>query len=534
MAVIKHIKIKNSNYDASADYLCFEHDEYTSKPILNADGTMIPREYYLLEGINCDPHNFARECEATNAYYNKNQTRNEIKAHHYILSFDPRDKDENGLTPEHAQELGLKFAKNNFPGHQTLVCTHPDGHNSAGNIHVHIVINSVRKLTVPQEPFMERPGDCKAGNKHRSTTKFLNHLKQETMSLCQNENYYQVDLLSPAKIRITDKEYWAQRRGQIQLDKENNKQTNTGIEPNVTTFETQKGYLRRVIVSVLDDSLSYEEFQKKLFEQYGISVHESREKIAYIIPDREKPIRGRQLGTNFEKEYIINSLALKFLTHKTHTKLKPNVLDNTNLVDSIRQMIDIESNPKAKLSKAYAQKVKLGNLQQMSKTLAFLQENHIENVDDIKNLLSSTHSDFLSKQAAMKETETQLKRVNFMIRYSGQYLANKKTYNDYLQSKNKQKFRAEHSSEITLYETARKELKRLSDNKKIPTLKQLRVQKEKLTFTKNKQYEDYSFSRSKFREIQTIHANITTMLDKTTDINIQQKHEQNKSTDLDK
>ena len=133
MAVIKHIKIRNSNYDAATDYLCFKHDEFTNKPILNEDGQMIPRDEYLLDGINCDPFNFGRECESTNAYFKKNNTRSEVKAHHYIISFDPRDKDENGLTPDRAQELGKEFAAKNFPGHQTIICTHPDGHNSAGS-----------------------------------------------------------------------------------------------------------------------------------------------------------------------------------------------------------------------------------------------------------------------------------------------------------------------------------------------------------------------------------------------------------------
>lgn len=279
VAVIKHIKIRNSNYDAATDYLCFKHDEFTNKPILNEHGLMIPREEYLLDGLNCDPFNFGRECESTNAYFKKNNTRSEVKAHHYIISFDPRDKDENGLTPERAQELGKEFASKNFPGHQTIICTHPDGHNSAGNIHVHIVINSVRKYDVPQQSFMERPGDVKAGNKHRSTNKMLEYLKQETMFLCQREQFYQVDLLSPAKIRITDREYWAQRRGQAKLDAENKEKIEAGITPDKTEFETENGFLRKVITATLADSNSMEEFQKKLFENYGIAVHNAKHRI---------------------------------------------------------------------------------------------------------------------------------------------------------------------------------------------------------------------------------------------------------------
>ena len=43
------------------------------------------------------------------------------------------------------------------------------GHNHSGNIHVHIVINSLRIEEVPFVPYMDRPADTKAGCKHRCT-----------------------------------------------------------------------------------------------------------------------------------------------------------------------------------------------------------------------------------------------------------------------------------------------------------------------------------------------------------------------------
>lgn len=517
VAVIKHIKIRNSNYDAATDYLCFKHDEFTNKPILNEDGQMIPRDEYLLDGINCDPFNFGRECESTNAYFKKNNTRSEVKAHHYIISFDPRDKDENGLTPDRAQELGKEFAVKNFPGHQTIICTHPDGHNSAGNIHVHIVINSIRKYDVPQQSFMERPGDAKAGNKHRSTNKLLEHLKQETMHLCQREQFYQVDLLSPAKIRITDREYWAQRKGQTKLDAENKEKIEAGITPGVTEFETEKGFLRRVITSTLEDSSSMEEFQKKLFENYGIAVHESRGRISYKLPGKDKPIRGRQLGTNFEKEYLQDFLLKKNIPTvdiATTSKAKKTTTKQPPSSKSIRLIVDIEANIKAQQNRFYAQKVKVGNLQQMSRTLAFLQENGIGTLEELEQLLTSTQTDFDEKRIALKSTENRLKTVNLLIKNSGQYLANKQVYGEYLKAKNKKKFREDHESEIMLYEAARKELKQLTHGEKVPSLKQLRAEKEKLTRCKNQEYEDYSFSRAKLRELQTIHSNVNTILGK--------------------
>ncbi len=515
MAIIKHIKIRNSNYDAATDYLCFKHDEFTNKPILDVHGQMVPRDEYLLDGINCDPFNFGRECESTNAHFRKNNTRSEVKAHHYIISFDPRDRDENGLTPERAQELGKEFAEKNFPGHQTIICTHPDGHNSAGNIHVHIVINSIRKYDVPQQSFMERPGDAKAGNKHRSTSKFLKHLKQETMHLCQREQFYQVDLLSPAKVKITDREYWAQRKGQAKLDAENKRKIESGITPEKTEFETEKGFLRRAITTTLYDSSSMEEFEKKLFEQYGISVHESRGRISYTLPDKDKPIRGRQLGTNFEKEYLQEYLLKKNIPSidvSTPTSPKTATPKAVHDTKSIRLIVDIEANIKAQQNRFYAQKIKVGNLQQMSKTLAFLQENGIGSIEELEQLLASTQTDFDEKRLSLKATEDRLKTVNLLIKNSGQYLANKQIYGEYLKAKNKKNFREEHGAEILLYEAARKELKNLTNGEKIPSLKQLRSEKDELIRRKNREYEEYSFSRSKFSELQVIQTNVSHIL----------------------
>ena len=140
MATIKHLTSKNSNYAAAESYLTFQHNEYTGLPILDEKGRPKLRDSYLLDTLECGESSFAMACLIANRKYGKNGRREDVKTHHYIISFDPKDAVENGLTMERAQALGLQFCKDNFPGHPAIVCTHPDGHNSAGNIHVHIVI----------------------------------------------------------------------------------------------------------------------------------------------------------------------------------------------------------------------------------------------------------------------------------------------------------------------------------------------------------------------------------------------------------
>ena len=91
---------------------------------------------------------FDKECELTNAHFHKNKKREDIKSHHYIISYDPADVTENGLTGERAQAISLELAKQIFPGYQALVVTHTDGHNESGNIHTHIVINMIISLLI--------------------------------------------------------------------------------------------------------------------------------------------------------------------------------------------------------------------------------------------------------------------------------------------------------------------------------------------------------------------------------------------------
>ena len=207
MAILKHFSSKNADYGAAEKYLLFQHDEFTMKPVLDETGRLIPREDYRISSLNCEGDDFAVACMRANLRYGKNQRKEDVKSHHYIISFDPRDGTDNGLTPDRAQALGEEFCREHFPGHQALVCTHPDGHNGSGNIHVHIVINSLRIEEVPFLPYMERPADTREGCKHRCTDTALRHFKAEVMEMCHREGFYQIDLLNGSKNRITDREY---------------------------------------------------------------------------------------------------------------------------------------------------------------------------------------------------------------------------------------------------------------------------------------------------------------------------------------
>ena len=165
MATIKHISSKNADYGAAEAYLTFEHDEFTMKPTLDEAGRLIPRQDYRLDTLNCGDEDFALSCIRANLRYGKNSKREDIKSHHYIISFDPRDAADNGLTVDRAQMLGLAYCKEHFPGHQALVCTHPDGHNHSGNMPKYYPINEeAAKRAKDMNSFSDyQPGSATAG-----------------------------------------------------------------------------------------------------------------------------------------------------------------------------------------------------------------------------------------------------------------------------------------------------------------------------------------------------------------------------------
>lgn len=533
MAILKHIASKNANYAEIQRYLMFEHDEDTNKPILNENGELIPRKGYIMDGINCDSFTFDMECRELNALYRKNESYDEIKSHHYIISFDPKDTDENGLTGERAQKLGMEYARKNFPGHQTLVCTHMDGHNKSGNIHVHIVINSLRKYDVERQGFMERACDSRAGYKHHLSKDYLIHLKQSLMDLCHREHLHQVDLLAPAEKKVTDREYHAGRRGQKKLDERNRQILADGLPIRRTAFQTQKDFLRSAIEASAVSSCSREEFQKLLLEKYNVTLKVSRGRFSYLHPERGKYITGRMLGTHYEEDYLLklfgeNSKSKEYkketIASETLNAESEQPADQPSdplqeapvsilfIKSDLRLVTNLQDCVKAQQNAAYANKVKLSNLKEMAKTVAYIQERGYNTRDSLEDSFSEVKNLASSSRKVLKDTEDKLRILNEQIHYTGQYLANKSVYRQFCRSKHKGQFREEHSAEIALYESARKFLQGQSADGRLPSIKLLKAEKEQLLQKKKEEQKNYHYYRDYQRELNTVCSNVNKIL----------------------
>lgn len=398
MATLKHIASKNADYTAIEAYLIYQHDEFTGKQLLDEQGRPMLRESYLLDTLECGDSSFAMACLLANRKYGKNDHPDDIKSHQYIISFDPRDVTDNGLTMEKAQALGLNFCKENFPGHPAIVCTHPDGHNHSGNIHVHIVIGSVRTREVEFKPYMQKPRDWREGMKHSSTAQTMRHLRIEVMEMCQNANLYQIDLLNSSKERVSEREYWMQRRGQLKLDRENAALLAAGQKPTQTKFETAKEILRKQISDVLGNAVSFEDFSDRLLQQYGITIKESRGRLSYLPAGRTKFIRARSLGDKFEKERVI--AALKENAERKRT-IQPKC-------DRIGKLVDIQAKLKQGKGIGYECWAKKHNLKAMAQTLILLQEKGLTDENTLDQRITELDSKFHESLAVVKDLENRM------------------------------------------------------------------------------------------------------------------------------
>ena len=526
MATLKHINSKNADYGAAEQYLLFEHDEFTMKPVLDETGRLIPREDYRLSTLNCGGEDFAVACMRANLRYGKNQRREDVKSHHYIISFDPRDGPDNGLTVDRAQELGEKFCAEHFPGHQALVCTHPDGHNHSGNIHVHIVINSLRIEEVPFLPYMDRPADTKAGCKHRCTDAALRYFKSEVMEMCHREGLYQIDLLNGSKNRVTDREYWAQKKGQAALDKQNAPMIAGGITPRQTKFETNKEKLRQTIRKALATAASFDEFSSLLLRE-GVAVKESRGRLSYLTPDRTKPITARKLGDDFDRAAVLAVLeqnaaraaekAAAIPEYQRHGKtgIQPTKApQSAPKQDGVQRLVDIEQKMAEGKGKGYEHWAKIHNIKQMAKTLNVYQQYGFTSPEQLEAAFDTAYEEMRQTSGELKTLETKLQGKKELQRQVLAY-AKTKPVRDGLKAQKSPKARAAyqqaHESDFIIADAAARYFKAHGITR-LPARKALQDEIEQLVSKKSGLYNTYHEQKQRFKELQTVKRNIDQIL----------------------
>ena len=430
-------------------------------------------------------------------------------------------------TVDRAQALGEEFCREHFPGHQALVCTHPDGHNGSGNIHVHIVINSLRIEEVPFLPYMERPADTREGCKHRCTDAALRHFKAEVMEMCHREGLYQIDLLNGSKNRITDREYRAQKKGQLALDRENAALAAGGQPPKATKFETDKETLRRTIRQALSHASSFDEFSSLLLRE-GVTVKESRGRLSYLSPDRTKPITARKLGDDFDRTAVLAMLeknahraAEKTAAIAEYPAAVKEPLQRGKTVktapnhDGIQRMVDIEAKKAEGKGRGYERWAALHNLKQAAASLAVYEQSGFSSLEELEAALTEAHAGLQDTTAKLKILESTLSGKKELRR---QILAFAKTkpvregLKAQKSDKARQAYREQHESDFIIADAAARYFKEQGYTKKLPARKDLQAEIEQLTTKKNALYCQYREKKERVRQLQTVKGNIDQLL----------------------
>ena len=287
-----------------------------------------------------------------------------------------------------------------------------------------------------------------------------------------------------------------------------------GITPMHTTFETDKEKIRNAISDIAERATSFEEFQRLLKAEYGILVKDHRGRFSYLPADRQKFISARALGSNYDRNRL-----LRIFAENARNKERNNphwAADDPMAIlfikSDLRLVVDLQTCVKAQQSRAYAQKIKISNLQQMARTVAYVQEHGYDSYEKLSDTTDAIQSKMAKARSDAKFTEAKLKKVNEQIRYLGQYLSTKSVYGDFLKSSHKKSFRQAHAEDIAKYEEALRILKQHSPDGKFPTMKDLRAEKEQLTIQKDAQYDTYHYFKDYHRELQTVCANVDNIL----------------------
>lgn len=364
MAILKHIPIKNRYYSSAVEYLTCQFDEYTNEPVLDEKGRIMEREEYLIEGVNCEADTFGAECIETNRFYGKNNAAKDVKAHHYIISFDPTDN----ITMEEALAFGKEWLSVFAPEHQAVIAAHPDGHHGSKNMHVHIVLNSVRKYAGVQEKWHYKPCEWKQGCKHRSTGRMMHHAKKWIMRKCLLQGYEQVDLLT----KKHRDDYWVQKR----LMKSNAKD---GIGAT-----SNKEIIRNTIDKFIPAVKSFEQLVECLTNIYGWNIRVTDKTVTFTMPDMKRGVRGNKLGDGYGKAELIERIdvavkekavieAKRIAEENARAEAKRIDEEKAKAEAEAREKVRIEAEIKAAAEKAEQRRKE--ELSQKKKKLAFERNN---------------------------------------------------------------------------------------------------------------------------------------------------------------
>ena len=240
-------------------------------------------------------------------------------------------------------------------------------------------------------------------------------------------------------------------------------------------------------------------------------VSDKRGVWSYLPADRTKSIRDRSLGRDYLKDEIIKRIGEPA---KEPTEIPPEYasLPKVFLIDSdLKLVVDIQNCVKAQQSRAYARKVAISNLQQMAKSVVYIQTHGIGTIEKLMEACDQAEQQYQESSEDLNKTRVELHTINEQIHFLGQYLSTKSVYGAFMGSTDKAAFRSAHKEEIDRYEDARSNLQHSFSDGTFPDMKSLKIEKDRLRRQFNHQKEALQSLRKIKRKLDIVRANVETI-----------------------
>ena len=418
--------------------------------ILNPEKT---DEKLLVSSYGCASETAAREFEWTRKIAEqKGMNPVRIIARHVIQSFEIGE-----VTPELAHEIGKQFADEILGGKYEYVLT---THIDKDHVHNHLIFNAV--------DFMDY-------HAYKSYKRIYYDMREVSDRLCKENG---LSVIPPSQNKgMGYKEYTEAKRG--------------------TSWKQKlKQTIDRLVITAKD----YDDFLR-LMQEAGYEIKTGKY-ISFRAEGQERFTRSKTIGENYTEERIKERIAGR----TPRRNRRQTVPKGISLIGDIQERIRLID------SKGYEYKAKLTILKEAARTLNYLTENNLLQYADLEKKVEDVHSSYDRTGKELKGVEARLREVQPLIKNISNYQRLKPVYDAFQKAKDKPSFKAKHEAELVIFEAARSTLLAMQGDEKLPSLKTLQAQQQRLLDEQQRLYNERAKLKKEVKQIETIKSNVDTFL----------------------
>ena len=418
--------------------------------ILNPEKT---DEKLLVSSYGCASETAAREFEWTRKIAEqKGMNPVRIIARHVIQSFEIGE-----VTPELAHEIGKQFADEILGGKYEYVLT---THIDKDHVHNHLIFNAV---------------DFVDYHAYKSYKRIYYDMREVSDRLCKENG---LSVIPPSQNKgMSYKEYTEAKRG--------------------TSWKQKlKQTIDRLVITAKD----YDDFLR-LMQEAGYEIKRGKY-ISFRAEGQERFTRSKTIGENYTEERIKERIAGR-TPRRSQRQTTPKGI---SLIGDIQERIRLID------SKGYEHKAKLTILKEAARTLNYLTDNNLLQYADLEKKVEDVHSSYDRTGKELKGVEARLREVQPLIKNISNYQRLKPVYDAFQKAKDKPGFKAKHEAELVIFEAARSTLLAMQGDEKLPSLKTLQAQQQRLLDEQQRLYDERAKLKKEVKQIETIKSNVDTFL----------------------